>query len=466
MISPSALKKTSDHPKPIYRVTVDGQDITALIQGRLVDLTLTDNRGFEADQLDIRLDDSDGLLDLPPKSAEIRVAIGWLSSGLVDKGSYNVDEIEHTGAPDVLSIRARSADLRTGLTTQRERSWHEVTLGDIVTTIADENDLVPCIQATLAGQYIEHIDQTNESAVNLLTRLAKQFDAIATVKNGRLIFIPSAGGVSASGLVLPTCTITRDVGDQHRFSISDRDSYNAVKATYNDVQAAVKGEVTWGKEEDSSERNIPAKKEQPLIGQYKDVGKTFKSRAAALKAARKEWKALKANKAKKTAYVGVKASYNDQNLGVSGDVTYGEADEEKKQKNAKRQAERDKAKAEGKSVPKTDTPSAFDHSADNTKTLRHVYASKANAQRAARAEWRKLQRGMASFSITLALGRPELFPDCPAEVVGFKRQIDNTDWILTKVTHTLSDAGLTTGLDLEIKATEVVVADAVVEIDD
>lgn len=63
---------------------------------------------------------------------------------------------------------------------------------------------------------------------------------------------------------------------------------------------------------------------------------------------------------------------------------------------------------------------------------------------------------MASFSITLAIGRPELFPDLPATVSGFKPAIDNTDWILTRVTHTLSDNGLGTALELEIKATEIV----------
>lgn len=167
------------------------------------DLTLTDNRGFEADQLDIRLDDSDGKLDIPPRGAEVRLWLGFEASGLVDKGTYTVDKIEHSGTPDVLSIRARSADLRGGLTQQRERSWHDITLGDIIRTIADENELEPVISQRLDGQLIEHIDQTNETAVNLLTRLAKQFDALTTVKDGRLLFISAAAGSSLSGKPLP-----------------------------------------------------------------------------------------------------------------------------------------------------------------------------------------------------------------------------------------------------------------------
>jgi len=456
MIDPAVLATRPVHPRPLYRVEIDGTDITGTLRGRLIGLTLTDNRGFEADQVDIEIDDADGLVDLPSRGANARVWIGWQATGLVYKGSYIVDEIEHAGAPDTLTVRARSADLRTGLTTQRERSWHAVTVGDIVNTIADENGLTPAIDPALTAQPIAHLDQTNESAVNLLTRLAGQFDAIATVKDGRLLFMRAAGGRTVSGKPLSRVTIKRADGDRHRFNIADRQSYNGVRATYQDIKAATKGEVVWGNAEDSRERNIPQKepKATPVTGQFKALAKTFKTRDAARRAARKEWLRLMKNKAERAAYVGVKAKYNDLNLSTSGEVAYGQSDEDAHRKSAQRLAERDRDRISGKSQEKKLDP-AIDHSADNLKTLRHIYASKTNALRAVRAEWRKIQRGMATFSITLALGRAGLFPDVPATVSGFKRAIDNTDWIITRVVHNLNDGGYTTTLDLEIKATEV-----------
>lgn len=456
MISPTALSTRNVHPRPIYRVEIDGTDITATLQGRLISLTLTDNRGFEADQVDIELDDADGLLDLPSRGAAARVWIGWAATGLVYKGSYVVDEIEHAGAPDTLTIHARSADLRTGLTTQRDRSWHAVTVGDIVNTIASENDLDATIDPGLTAQTVDHLDQTNESAVNLLTRLAEQFDAIATVKDGRLLFMRAGGGRTVSGKRLAVITIERESGDRHRFSVADRQSYNGVRATYNDIDAAVKGEVIWGDVEDSKERNIQTKEEKaaPVTGSYKTLGKTFKTRDAARRAARKEWLRLQKNKAERAAYVGVKAKYDDRNIPQSGEVAYGQAEEEAHRKSAQRLAEKDKNRIDG-TVPAKDIDPVIDHSADNVKTLRHVYASKTNALRAARTEWRRLQRGMASFSITLAYGRPDLFPDVPATVSGFKRAIDDTEWIITRVAHNLGDGGYTTSLELEIRATEV-----------
>ncbi|MBJ9626075.1 phage late control D family protein, partial [Burkholderia multivorans] len=45
-------------PRAIYSITLNGKDISHKFDGRLISMTLQDNRGFEADQLDISLDDS------------------------------------------------------------------------------------------------------------------------------------------------------------------------------------------------------------------------------------------------------------------------------------------------------------------------------------------------------------------------------------------------------------------------
>jgi phage protein D len=434
------------YKRPVFRVEVDGKDVTSTVRGRLISLTLTDNRGFEADQLDLVLDDSDGKLDLPPRGAEVRVAFGWADTGLVDKGSYTVDEVSHSGAPDTMTIRARSADLRSGLTTQRERSWHNITLGDLVREIADENGLIPSVVGVLAAQIIDHIDQTNESAANLLSRLAGQFDAIATVKGGKLLFIHAAAGTSASGKPLPAITITRQSGDSHQFNIADRDTYTHVKSTWYDKSAGTKGEVIWGKTEDDAENNRTARMAAAQNGKYKALGKISKSRDAAKRLAKKTWKGM--SKAMRAGYVGVEAPYHDRNLNVSGKVAYGEADELKARQRADALAKKDAARTGAPAV-------AIESGADNIKTLRHVYASPETARNAAHTEWRKLQRGMAEFSITLAHGRPDLTPEQPAAVQGFKPAIDSTDWMIVKVTHNLNDNGLTTALALEIRATEI-----------
>lgn len=91
---------------------------------------------------------------------------------------------------------------------------------------------------------------------------------------------------------------------------------------------------------------------------------------------------------------------------------------------------------------------------ENVKELRHIYATQANAMRAARAEWEKLQRGVAEFDITLAKCHPELYPEQPTTVRGFKPQIDEADWLLTQVVHGLTNQGYTNRLQLEAKLEE------------
>ena len=40
-------------------------------------------------------------------------------------------------------------------------------------------------------------------------------------------------------------------------------------------------------------------------------------------------------------------------------------------------------------------------------------------------------------------------------VSGFKRVIDEQSWLISKVTHNLNNSGFTTGLELEVKLSDV-----------
>lgn len=265
------LRRDTDHPVPGFRLTVDGKDIARMVAPRLISLQLTDNRGIEADQLSLQLSDHDGLLAIPPKGATVRLWLGWSDSGLVDKGSYTVDETEHSGAPDVLSIRARSADLRGGLKTKRERSWSQTTLGQVLNDIAAGNGLKTNISAALQEQAIKHLDQANESDANLITRLGKTYDAVISVKSGSLVCLPAGGGKTSSGKALPHITLTRRDGDGHRFLQADRDSFDGVKAYYYDVGSTKKQEAIAGGGD-----------------KLKDLRNTYSDQETALRAARSE----------------------------------------------------------------------------------------------------------------------------------------------------------------------------------
>ncbi|WCM29208.1 contractile injection system protein, VgrG/Pvc8 family [Sphingomonas sp. QA11] len=321
------------------RVTMDGKDLTDIIRPRLQSLTITEKRGDEADQLDIVLDDSDGGIALPSAGVILQVELGWLQGsavkpGLIDKGRFKVDEVEHSGAPDIITIRARSADFASSLRTRREKSWHDTTIGAIVSEVAKKNKLQARCAPALASIAVKTHAQSRESDMAFLRRLGREHDAVATIKQGALIFLPIGAGQTPSGRTLPLIEIARSNGDRHAYRIEKREEAGGVSAQWHDRGEAKRKTVTVG-------------------------------------------------------------------------------------------------------------------SADSAKKLSRVYASEAEAQRAAKAARARAARQPVTLSLNLALGRPDIFPEQKTRVSGFKEPINMTSWLVQETIHTLSEKGLVTSLKLE-----------------
>ena len=262
---------------------------------RITALSVTDNNGFEADQLTLSIDDADGMVDLPPRGAELAVSIGWQGEPLIYKGLYTVDEVGHGGPPDVIDVTAHSADFREEMNVRREVSWHDVTVERVVSAIARRYDLKPMISEALINIEIDHADQTEESDMSFLTRMAEMLGAIATVKNGCLLFILPGGGVSASGRALPSAEITRASGDGHRFRIADRDAYTGVRAYWLDLNFGKKKAVKVTKRKSKARKKI--EKSSSAEGDYMEgaegnvyvLRKTYQNETAARRAAAAKW---------------------------------------------------------------------------------------------------------------------------------------------------------------------------------
>ncbi|MDR6348537.1 phage late control D family protein [Pantoea sp. SORGH_AS_0659] len=285
-------------PRPAFRLTIDGT-VSANLDARLMSLTHTDNRGFEADRLELTIDDSDGLVSMPARGAKVNVAIGWQGEALVSKGMFVVDEVSHQGPPDRLIVTASSADFRDDFNVKREYSWHNVTVGDVVSAIAGRYKLKPAVSVSLKDIGIDHADQTSESDISFLTRMAQMLGAVATVKNGSLLFIVPGKGVSASGRVLPAVTITRESGDSHSFRVADRDAYTGVQAYWMDLNFGKKKPTTVKRRRKEKKINVePAssKKEGDYVegaeGNVFVMRQTFKTERAARRAAAAKWNQL------------------------------------------------------------------------------------------------------------------------------------------------------------------------------
>ncbi|ATU46901.1 hypothetical protein CS557_12635 [Acinetobacter junii] len=320
---------------PICILTADNKPLNDLILQRIKSVTVTDNRANEADQLDIVLDDSDGVLELPRRGVKINCQLGFEGEGLHDKGDFIVDETEWSGTPDTITIKASSANFKSNIKEAKSKSFHRKSFGEIAADIAQNHNLTLVMTADLKSINLNHIDQTNESDLNLLVRISKQNGAEMAVKKDRLLIFKAGSAKTASGKDLPSVTLTRNDGDQFRYSEQDRESdHTGVSASYHDTDKAKRETVTAG--------------------------------------------------------------------------------------------------TEGK-----------------VKKLKGTFANKEEADRASKAKMDEIKRQMAKFSITTAFGIPSISTESPVKLDGFKPQVDRLKWIVEKATHTYSEGGLITQLELE-----------------
>ena len=91
----------------------------------------------------------------------------------------------------------------------------------------------------------------------------------------------------------------------------------------------------------------------------------------------------------------------------------------------------------------------MDTAGKKIKTLRHTYQSPKTAATGARAAYKKLKRGAMEFDISLAIGRPDVAPESPVTLQGFKPEIDAEKWVGKETVHTLDSNGLTTAVKLQ-----------------
>lgn len=240
---------------PAYRIVASGPnwetDITSKIADRLGEASVTDVAGVDADQFRMTLDDRDNALEWPKKGANLEVWLGYKESGLVNMGRYIVDEVEYDDPTATMTIGAKAADYANSvLKTQKTRSWAKnITIGAMVKKIASEHGLTPLVSAELAKIELPVTHQTEESDLNLLTRIAKDYDAIAKPAAGNLLFVLRGQSRGADGKPLPTIVLERDGKTKISVREADRHKYKSVVAYWHNTNTKKRQPVRYGQGE-------------------------------------------------------------------------------------------------------------------------------------------------------------------------------------------------------------------------
>lgn len=228
----------------------DGTDLAAKINPRFLELTLSEKRGGEADELSLTLHNHDGRLATPETGRLLTLALGWRSggpaTGLVGKGRFKVDEVEESGPPDVITIRARSADLGGDYRKRRTQVWRDTTVGTVLDTIAGRYGVESLIHPDLRGLAIAVLEQHLKSDMAFVMDLGRRFDALATWKDRKLIFMPVGAKTTPSGRAIPSLVLTRRHGWSWRFTRADREENDGAEAEYHDPAEGKRKKVSTG----------------------------------------------------------------------------------------------------------------------------------------------------------------------------------------------------------------------------
>lgn len=265
---------------PVYKIEAKDKDITATIEKYLSSFRLTDAKGYESDSFEMTLTDANAEILWPDAEVKLKVWIGFKGEELIYKGEFVTDEVEFSGPPDHWMIKARAADMNSPLKAQKSRSWHDNnSVGVIIEFIAKQNKLKPAISKRFYQINVKHIDQTNESDMNFITRLAKKYDATAKVAGGSLIFTENGTAKTASGDDMPSFKLNLTETNDYRFTRSGKSDYSGVVALWHSIKSTLEHQQLVGE-----------------AGNVKTLKRKFASQAEAKNAAEAEYRRLARDK--------------------------------------------------------------------------------------------------------------------------------------------------------------------------
>jgi uncharacterized protein len=225
---------------PCFQIINNSKDLAPSYAPYLIELSLTDSVTDHADEFSLTVSDVGNTLDLPVKGEQIDVRLGDGVTLPQIQRTYVIDSVEIQGPPDQIKITGAAcpfanAGAMKAMQHQQSRSWDSITIGNLVSGIADEVGMTAVVSPDFASITIDHLDQTNESNMNLLTRVAADYGATFKPCNGKLFFSLIGNGKNADGQAIPALTITRGPGTKFQAAFSKRQNFTSAKVDCQDV---------------------------------------------------------------------------------------------------------------------------------------------------------------------------------------------------------------------------------------
>lgn len=182
------MSNSSRARRTAAEVAFGGVDITESIKPYLLSITYTDNEEDEADDLQIKLQDRDGVwmedwlanaVDAAADATGLQIQAvflreNWHTDGgdkLLDCGAFELDSIKASGPPSTITIKGTSLPYSGQVRqTLRTKAWESYSLSGIAQEIASKGGMV-CMYQSGEDPYYERAEQFQESDIAFLSGL-------------------------------------------------------------------------------------------------------------------------------------------------------------------------------------------------------------------------------------------------------------------------------------------------------
>lgn len=174
--------------KPYVQVLYNNKNITTDISKHLLSISYTDKEEGESDEVEISLEDVDGLWRgqwYPEKGAKLNVVMGY-ELNTITCGDFEIDEIELAGPPDTITIKALAVGVTGKLRTKKSYAHESKTLRQIAQVVASTNGLT--VTGTIPDVRFDRVTQNRETDLAFLKRIASEFGCLFSVRGKQLIF--------------------------------------------------------------------------------------------------------------------------------------------------------------------------------------------------------------------------------------------------------------------------------------
>jgi len=230
MSTPQAVRSSA------WQLNYQGKDITKDILLMVEEITYTSKGDGASSDLDIKIEDSGQLWQgpwYPTQGDVLTLWIGYSDAPLVACGSFQIDQPELEGPPDVMHIHCLTTDITPSLRTPNTIGYENQTLPQIAQTIATKHGLTVVGAPASLNVTFKRKTQRQETDIAFLHRLSNQYNYDFTIKAGQLIFRARTVVEQAA----PILTIARQNIMRFEFIDKSHGTYKAAQVNYFDPHA-------------------------------------------------------------------------------------------------------------------------------------------------------------------------------------------------------------------------------------